>query len=98
HDAPRALVLDPVVHHRVEHPARDLDPRAYGGLARDAEGRDVRVVVVVDEVPLDEGAGAGSTRAEAALRRRRVVVVQGVGDDPGLVVVPLRVLDAEVTP
>src|SRR5205807_5884277 len=38
-------------------------------------------VVVVHVVALDEGAGARAARAEAALRRRRVVVVERVGHD-----------------
>src|SRR5437867_4420129 len=33
HDAPRTLVLDPVVHHRIEHPTHYLDPRADRGLS-----------------------------------------------------------------
>src|SRR5439155_21430484 len=44
HDTPRTLVLDPVVYHHVEHPARDLAARAHRGVVRDAEYVDVRGV------------------------------------------------------
>ena len=54
-------------------------------------------------IAFDDGARVGAGRAGSAvgtgtvLRRWSVVVVQGVGDDPRLVVVPFGVADHEVT-
>src|SRR5207244_9553799 len=99
HDAPRALVVDGVVHDGVVLTAGYLDARSHRTGPGDAEGGHVGVVVVMDVVAGDHGAGRGRSRGTGAvLGRGGVVVVEGVGDDAGPVAVPLRVLDPEVPP
>src|SRR5437588_4867503 len=102
-DAPRALVLDPVADDGVVAAAGDLDAAAHGSRPGDAGPGNVRIVVVVHVIAFDDGARVGAGRAGSAvgtgtvLRRWSVVVVQGVGNDPRLVVVPFGVADHEVT-
>ena len=99
HDAPGAVVDDSIGRHRVEAAARHDDSRADRAEGGAPGTRHVRVVVVVNVVVSEERARpVRAAGAQAQLWRRGIVVVLAVGDDPGLVVVPLGVLDDQMAP
>jgi hypothetical protein len=96
-DPPTAVVDEEVVLNGVVTAAGEIDSGANDGSGGNAQGGGVGIVVVVDVVALDEGAGfCGVVGAGAVLRRRRIVVGESAGDDAGLVEVPLGVFANQV--
>src|SRR5262249_58431730 len=97
------LILDLVAQHGIVPTAGENHPRAHRAERRRAAARHVGIVVVVNVVLAEDRArvGAGGplavVRARPVLRRGGVVVVLAVGGDAAGVVVPLRLLDDEMT-
>ncbi len=103
-DTPKPLMADPVVNHGVVLATDQQDAASHRCHACETELRHVGIIVIMDIVTADHRAGSGSrwtrlpSRAGPVLRRGPVVVVEAIGEDPHLVLVPFAVLNEQMTP
>src|SRR5205807_4403107 len=101
-DTVKPVMADPVVNHGVVLASGQIDACSHTCVACETELRHVGIIVVMDRVLADHRAGRGSSwtrltsRAGTVLRRGPVVVVEAIGEDTNLVLVPFAVLDDEM--